>query len=100
MRTIRPLRDYILLRRTKADNTSAGGLFIPDNAKRKSGWGEVLAVGPGLPLKDSAGHRPIDPALKPGAVVRFRDIAGFEIDLDDEEGLVMIHEDDLEGVRE
>jgi len=70
MRTIRPLRDYILLRRTKADNTSAGGLFIPDNAKRKSGWGEVLAVGPGLPLKDSAGHRPIDPALKPGAVGR------------------------------
>jgi len=100
MRTIRPLRDYILLRRTKAESTSAGGLFIPENAKRKSGWGEILAVGQGLPIEGSAELRPVNPDLKPGTVVRFRDIAGVEIELDDEEGLVMIREDDVEAIRE
>lgn len=53
---IRPLHDYVLIRRDAFDDKTAGGLFVPDIAKTaaegtrqqlKRGRGVVLAVGPG-----------------------------------------------------
>ncbi len=99
MRTIKPLNDRLLLRRTEKETTTPGGLIIPDNAKVPSFWGEILAVGPGRHLKNSADRRPIDPSLKPGVVVRFRGVHGLDIDLDNEVGLVMIREDEVEAIR-
>ena len=99
MRTIKPLNDHILVRRTEAENTSKGGIIIPENAKRKSCWGGVLAIGPGRYLKNSGDRRPIDPSLRPGAVLRFRGVCGQEIDFENEVGLVMLREDEVEGVR-
>jgi hypothetical protein len=43
----RPLHDRVVLRRLNAEEKSAGGIIIPDNAQEKPMEGEVVAVGPG-----------------------------------------------------
>jgi co-chaperonin GroES (HSP10) len=45
--TFRPLHDRILVRRTEAEEKTAGGIIIPDTAKEKPQEGEVVAAGPG-----------------------------------------------------
>ena len=52
MSTFRPLYDRVLAKRVDASDRSAGGLFIPEAAKEKPQEAEVIAVGPGRPLKD------------------------------------------------
>ena len=44
---IRPLHDRVVVRRIEEDNTSAGGIVIPDTAAEKPMTGEVLSVGNG-----------------------------------------------------
>jgi chaperonin GroES len=73
MTTIRPTQDYVLIQPQKVDERSTGGIIIPDNAKKKPQRGEVLAVGPGLPL-DSGGRARMDVA--PGDVVLFGECSG------------------------
>ncbi len=42
---IRPLRDRIIVERIDEEETSKGGILIPDTAKEKSQEGKVVAVG-------------------------------------------------------
>ena len=54
-----PLGDRILIRRTEEDEqTTSGGIIIPDTAKEKPQEGEVIAVGQGRLLDNgrSATH--------------------------------------------
>jgi co-chaperonin GroES (HSP10) len=51
--TIRPLHDHILARRIVEQDTTKGGLFIPDNAKDKPMEAVVIAIG----LSRNAGAR-------------------------------------------
>ena len=44
---VRPLYDRIVVRRREEEHTSKGGIVIPDTAKEKPSWGEVMAVGEG-----------------------------------------------------
>ena len=44
---IRPLRDRIIVERIDEEETSKGGILIPDTAKEKSQEGKVVAVGKG-----------------------------------------------------
>ncbi|MCH8925843.1 MAG: co-chaperone GroES, partial [Proteobacteria bacterium] len=43
----RPLHDRVVVRRVEEDETTTGGIIIPDTAKEKPMQGEILAVGPG-----------------------------------------------------
>ncbi len=43
----RPLHDRVVVRRVEEDETTTGGIIIPDTAKEKPVQGEILAVGPG-----------------------------------------------------
>ncbi len=48
--TLRPLHDYVLVQPLPYKETTAGGLAIPESARRPEGalvHGKVLAVGPG-----------------------------------------------------
>jgi chaperonin GroES len=92
--TLKPLRDQILVRRTDPSSTTEGGLIIPDTAKVKSRNGKVLAVGPGRQLRNGT-TRPLD--IQVGEVVYFRGTSGLEVDFDDET-LVLLREDEIEGV--
>ncbi|MFH0834103.1 MAG: co-chaperone GroES [Patescibacteria group bacterium] len=48
MSKIQPVNDYILIEPEKAEEKTAGGIFIPDTAdKEKPQKAKVVAVGPG-----------------------------------------------------
>lgn len=47
---LKPLYDRVVVKPVEAEEVSAGGIFIPDNAKEKPTKGEVVAVGPGKAL--------------------------------------------------
>ena len=47
-----PLHDRVLVRRIEGDETTKGGLIIPDSAKEKPAEGEVISCGEGA-RKDS-----------------------------------------------
>ena len=87
---IRPLHDRVVVRRIDAENTSAGGIIIPDNAQEKPIQGEVVAIGAGAILDDGR-RRAID--LKVGDRVLFGKYSGTEVKLDGEELLVMRESD-------
>lgn len=94
-KTIRPLRDNILVRRKDPEKVTSGGLHIPDSKQLKSRVGEVLAVGPGKYLKDSASDR-IPMQVEVGQDVYFRGTSGEEVD--DMGQLVMLRSDEVEGI--
>ncbi len=48
---IRPLDDRIVVEPMQAEETTAGGIVLPDNAKEKPQRGTVVAVGPGKLLE-------------------------------------------------
>ena len=93
---IRPLQDRIIVKRTEEEETTKGGLIIPDTAKEKPQEGKVIAVGKGK-VGDDGKVLALD--VKPGDQVLFGKYAGTEIKIDDEEHLIM-REDDLLGVVE
>ena len=82
---IRPIHDQVIIKRAESENRSKGGIFIPDNAKKKLSRGEVLAVGPG---KFEKGQR-VPMSVMRGDVVIFGDYAGLETTHESEKYVVM-----------
>ncbi len=93
---IRPLQDRILVHRIEEEETSAGGIIIPDSAKEKPSEGKVIAVGNGK-VKEDGTLQPLD--VKKGDRILFSKYAGTEINVDGEEHII-IREDDVLGVCE
>jgi chaperonin GroES len=92
----RPLHDRVLVRRTDSEQTTAGGIIIPDTAQEKPMEGEVIAVGSGV--RDENGKLlPLD--VKAGDQVLFGKWSGTEVKVDGEELLIM-KEADIMGVIE
>ena len=91
---IRPLADRVVVKRTKEEEKTKGGIIIPDTAKEKPVEGLVIAVGNGKTLKDGK-VRPLD--VKAGDRVLFGKYSGTEVKLDGEEH-VILREDDLLAV--
>jgi len=91
---IRPLADRVVVKRTKEEEKTKGGIIIPDTAKEKPVEGLVVAVGNGKALKDGK-IRPLD--VKEGDRVLFGKYSGTEVKLDGEEH-VILREEDLLGV--
>lgn len=89
-----PLHDRVLVRRIEGDETTKGGLIIPDTAKEKPQEDEVVSVGAGGRRED--GKRiPMD--VKAGDRILFGKWSGSEIKLDGEDLLIM-KESDILGV--
>ena len=93
---IRPLHDRILVKRVKEEETTKGGIIIPDTAKEKPIEARVVAVGTGR-LLDSGELRPL--AVKTGDLVLFGKYGGTEVKIDGEEHLIL-REDDILGIIE
>ena len=90
----RPLHDRVLVRRLEEEETTAGGIIIPDTAKEKPMQGEVLTVGPGA--RNERGElSPLD--VKAGDRILFGKWSGSEVKIDGEE-LVIMKESDIMGV--
>ncbi|QFY42220.1 co-chaperone GroES [Candidatus Methylospira mobilis] len=93
---LRPLGDRLLLKRLEDEQTTPGGIVIPDAAKEKPSRGEVIAVGEGKAL-DNGQIRPL--TVKVGERVLFGKYAGTEIKHEGSEYLI-VREDDVIAVLE
>ena len=91
---IRPLADRVVVKRTKEEEKTKGGIIIPDTAKEKPIEGIVVAVGSGKALKDGK-VRPLD--VKQGDKVLFGKYSGTEVKLEGEEHMIL-REDDILAV--
>jgi len=92
---VRPLHDRVIVRRIEEQETTKGGIIIPDTAKEKPQEGRVVAVGPGK--QNDGTVVPMD--VKKGDRVLFGKYAGTEIKLDGIEHLIL-REEDILGVIE
>ena len=93
---IRPLHDRVLVRRLEQDQTTAGGIIIPETAQEKPQEGEIVAAGAGARADDGK-VTPLD--VKAGDRILFGKWSGNEVKVDGEELLIM-KESDIMGVIE
>ncbi len=88
---IEPLEDRVVVEPLEADQTTKGGIVLPDTAQEKPQQGKVVAVGPGKQLE--SGDR-AEPAVQKGDVVIFAKYGGTEIEIDGKE-LKILRESDI-----
>ena len=93
---IRPLQDRILVKRVDEEETTSGGIIIPDSAKEKPQEGQVVAVGPGKTL-DSGSIAEL--SVKAGDRILFSKYAGTDVNVDGDDHII-IREDDVLAVYE
>ena len=89
---VKPMEDRVLLKPMDAEQKTAGGIIIPDNAKEKPQKGEVVAVGPGK-MNDKG--QKIEMTLKKGDKVLYGKYSGSEITVDGKEYLIVRESDVL-----
>ena len=85
--SIKPLADRVVVEPLDAEEKTAGGIFIPDNAKDKPQKGKVVAVGPGK------GDEKME--LKKDDVVLYGKYSGTEIKVNGKALLIMRESDVL-----
>lgn len=93
---IRPLYDRILAHRAVEQDKTAGGLFIPDNAKEKPLEVHVVAVGTGK-LLDNGTVQAL--TVKAGDTVLIGKYTGSEIKVDGKDHIIL-REDDVLAILE
>lgn len=91
--TIQPLGDRVVVRPQELEETTSGGLYIPDTAKEKPMRGTVVAAGPG---KTENGVT-VNMTVSEGDTVLYGKYAGTEIQIDGEDLLIM-RESDILGI--
>ena len=85
-----PLNDRLLVEMIYQDDVSAGGIFIPEQAKEKPNRGVIVKVGKGGYL-ESGTFRETQVAV--GDVVYFGKYAGSEIKIDGKTCLILVEAD-------
>ena len=93
---IRPLHDRVIVKRVEEEETTKGGIIIPDTAKEKPVEGKVVAVGDGK-VADDGKKIPLE--VKAGDKILFGKYAGTEIQIEGEEHIIM-REDDIIAIVE
>ncbi|MCL1902313.1 MAG: co-chaperone GroES [Alphaproteobacteria bacterium] len=92
---LKPLHNYVLLEILSEQNTTTGGIIIPDSSKEKPSRGKVVAAGPGH--YDDGMLIPL--SVRVGDTVMFAKWASSasEIKLDGKD-YVIIKESDILGI--
>ncbi|MEW6723801.1 MAG: co-chaperone GroES [Bacillota bacterium] len=88
---IRPLADRVVVKVLKQEETTKGGIVLPDTAKEKPQIAEVVAVGPG---RVEEGKR-VPMEVKAGDHVIFAKYSGTEVKIEGEEYLILRESDIL-----
>ena len=90
---IQPMSDRVVIRATKQEEMTKGGIVLPDTAQERPQEGEVVAVGPGRYLNN--GQR-LEMEIKVGDKVIYSKYAGSEIQAEDEdEELLVLSANDI-----
>jgi chaperonin GroES len=93
---LQPLGDRVVVEREESEQTTAGGIVLPDTAKNKPARGTIVAVGDGR-LLDNGQRGAFQ--VKVGDRVLFSSYAGDEFKVGDQE-LLLMREDDILAVIE
>ena len=93
---LRPLRDKVVVKTSEGVEKSAGGIFLPDTAKKKPQEGKIIAVGSGR-VQDDGEIKPL--SVKVGDTVIYSKYGGTEVTIDGED-LVLLDEDQIYAVVE
>ena len=92
---IRPLDDRIVVEPLSAEETTAGGIVLPDAAQEKPQRGTVLAVGPGK-LLDSGNRGELSVSV--GDEVIYGKYGGSDIEVDGDDVKILRESDILAKV--
>ena len=86
-----PLGEKVVVKRLAAEETTAGGIVLPDTAQERPREGRVLSVGDGRLLPDGAraAHQ-----VSEGDRVVFGSYAGTEVEVNGET-LLILSEDEI-----
>ena len=93
---LKPLGDRLIVEPLEEEQTTAGGIVLPDTAQEKPQRGRVLAVGPGARNNDTGEHIPMDVAE--GDTVVYSKYGGTEIKVEASEYLILRESDVLAKV--
>jgi chaperonin GroES len=91
---IKPLGDRVIVKAKEAEETTRGGIILPDTAKEKPIEGTIIAVGEGKTTDDG---KLVKLIVKVGDVVLYGKYSGTEVKIDGEEYLIM-RECDIYGI--
>ncbi len=89
---IRPLDDRVVVEQHKAEEMTAGGIVLPEQAKEKPTRGKVLATGPGKMLDN--GNRAMM-CVKVGDDVFYGKYSGSDVEIDGKKYTVLRESDVL-----
>ena len=92
---IRPLDDRVVVKPEEAEETTAGGIVLPDSAKEEPQRGTVVAVGPGK-LLDNGSRGTLSVAV--GDIVIYGKYGGSDIEVDGDEVKILYERDILAKV--
>ncbi|MHB1036345.1 MAG: co-chaperone GroES [Pirellulales bacterium] len=92
---VRPLDDRVVVEPMEAEETTAGGIVLPDTAKEKPRRGTVIAVGPGK-LLDNGKRGELSVAV--GDEVIYGKYAGTDVELEGREVKILRESDILAKV--
>ncbi|MDJ0510861.1 MAG: co-chaperone GroES [Crocosphaera sp.] len=93
--TVKPLGDRIFVKVSPAEEKTAGGILLPDNAQEKPQIGEVVAVGPGK-RNDDGSRAELD--VKVGDKVLYSKYAGTDVKLSGDDYVLLSEKDILAAV--
>lgn len=93
---LQPLGDRVVIQREESEQTTAGGIVLPDSAKDKPARGTVISIGPGRLLDDGSRS---ELQVEEGQRVLFSSYAGETFTVGDDE-LLLMREDDILAVIE
>jgi chaperonin GroES len=91
---VKPLGDRVLVEVLEAEETTKGGIVLPDTAKEKPQQGKVISAGKGK-MADDGKVVPLE--VKEGDIVLYGKYSGTELKLDDR-NLLMLKEEDILGI--
>jgi chaperonin GroES len=94
---LRPLADRVIVEPLEKEETTSGGILLPETAKEKPQEGLVLAAGPGRWDEDGKKRVPLEVAVNDRVV--FAKYSGTEIKLGDKK-LLILGEKDILAVME
>ena len=92
MTKLKPLGDRLVVEPIEQEDTTSGGILLPETAKEKPQEGRVIAAGPGK--LDDSGKR-IKMEVKVGDRVLYVKYAGTEIKVEENKKVLIMKESDV-----
>ncbi|MCH7724041.1 MAG: co-chaperone GroES [Bacteroidetes bacterium] len=87
---LKPLADRIVVKAMDAEETTKGGIILPDTAQEKPVEGTIVAAGPGKKTDDGT---IIKPEVNVGDKVLYGKYSGTEVTVNGKEYLIMRESD-------